>query len=199
MSEPSKVVARRRHKFEFLLTAIAAAVALGVGGGPARAADETPYYHFKSILSTPDASWCIEVPGGKYEAGAPVLIGPCTGPCEASANQTFVDSNGNITIGGYCLSALATGGLGLAECNGSDQQVWELKPQTNNVGYQINNAANMCVTIEGQVGPGAPLVLAQCQDLEPQGWELDVPACRPKYGAFSEPVYYWHSGHRTCW
>src|SRR5262245_44792874 len=92
----------------FCSTVVAAAFALSLMGASARAADETPYYHFKSILSTQDASWCIEVPDSKYEAGAPVLIGPCAGVCQASANQTFNESNGNLTIGGFCLAALTS-------------------------------------------------------------------------------------------
>ena len=112
MLEPSKAVARaaqnnRRAIFRFWSIVMAVAFALGLAGVPARAADETPYYHFKSILSAPGASWCIEVPGGKYEAGAPVLIGPCTGACEASGHQTFNESNGNLTVGGF--PALRTG------------------------------------------------------------------------------------------
>src|SRR5262249_24792214 len=123
------------------------------------------------------------------------------------ANQTFAASNGNLTIGGFCLAALTRGGgapqsgdqLGLAECNGSDDQIWELKPQTNNVGYQLNNSANLCVTVNGDASNGQQLVLNECQDLPSQGWEPDVPACRPRCGAYSEPVYYWRGGHRTCW
>jgi hypothetical protein len=87
----------------FWPTVTAAVFAFSLGGATARAADETPYYHFKSILSTQDASWCIEVPDSKYEAGAQLLIGACTGVCQASANQTFNESNGSLTIGGTAL------------------------------------------------------------------------------------------------
>src|SRR5215510_7082921 len=196
-----------RASIRFWSTVAAAAFAVGMAGASARAADETPYYHFKSILSTQDASWCIEVPDSKYEAGVQVLIGQCTGVCQASANQTFNESNGNLTIGGFCLAALNSSGkgaaagdpVGLAECDGSDGQIWEVKPQTNSTGYQISNSSNLCVTLGGDVGAGQTLGLDECQDIETQGWELDVPSCRPSYGSYSEPVYYWYRGRRTCW
>src|ERR1700736_6940356 len=114
MPEPSKAGARAAQNWRAILRfcsiVMAVAFALGFAGVPARAADETPYYHFKSILSAPGASWCIEVPDGKYEAGVPVLIGPCKEACEASGNQTFNESNGNLTVGGFCLAVTSRGG-----------------------------------------------------------------------------------------
>jgi hypothetical protein len=180
-----------------------AALVLGLTVFPARAADETPYYQFKSILSTDKDSWCIEVPNSDYKAGTQLILARCK-YCPSANNQIFADSNGNLTIGGFCVDAGESPKEGdpvsLAECDGSDRQVWEVKPQEQNSGYRINVASKMCITIDGgDAVDGAPMVMAECVDAASQGWQLDVPSCKPKYGSYAEPVYYWYRGHRTCW
>ena len=208
--------------------AVLAVIALGLSGLPARAdagapassssGSEIPYYRFKSLTSTNDASWCIEVPNSDYQNGKEVLIGSCT-PCQTQANQTFGECNSNLTIGGYCLDVNPSGQnpaagdeILIGECSKSDSQVWEVKAQANNSGYQINLAnGNLCVTIDGNVQAGSKLLLQDCNDSNEQGWSLDVPSCSPgraaepgqspKYcSACSESTrYYWYQGHRTCW
>jgi hypothetical protein len=83
------------------LIALAAGL-YGLANLPARAADE--FYAFKSVVSSPNASWCIEVPGGEYQTGKHVLISECGG----KPNQIFgYEEGGTLTAGGYCLDGLA--------------------------------------------------------------------------------------------
>jgi hypothetical protein len=64
-------------------TLVALAASIFALTSAANAADE--FYTFKSVLSTPNANWCIEVPGGEYQAGKHLLIAACNG----QPNQTF--------------------------------------------------------------------------------------------------------------
>ena len=58
------------------------------------------YHTFKSVLSTGNANWCIDIPGGNYQAGAQLRIASCTG----AANQTFSsDEQADLLAGGLCL------------------------------------------------------------------------------------------------
>ena len=58
------------------LIALAAGI-FGFANFSAQAADE--FYTFKSVLSSANANWCIEVPGGEYQAGKHVAISACSG------------------------------------------------------------------------------------------------------------------------
>jgi hypothetical protein len=170
----------------------------------ANAAEES--HIFQSVLSTPSASWCIAVPGGEYQAGKHLLIAACNG----QPNQTFGYGDGaNLTAGGYCLDRLAAKpdeppGAGdpvvIAECNGSDHQIWELPPFKNRAGvFAIANPDSLCVTVEDEtIKDGSPLVLAQCAELDPQGWVYGKMAAGPAPAPVVEE-FYWYSGHRYCW
>ena len=170
----------------------------------AHAADE--FYVFKSVLSTPSANWCIEVPGGEYQAGKHLAIAACNG----QANQTFGYGDGaTLTAGGFCLDGLAAKpdqppGAGdpvvIAECNGSDHQIWEMPPFKDRAGvFAIANPDGLCVTVDDQtIKDGSPLVLAQCAELDPQGWVSGKAAAAPGPAPVVEE-FYWYSGHRYCW
>jgi Chaperone of endosialidase len=100
----------------------------------------------------------------------------------------------------------------LAECDGSDHQVWELDTFPSNASlFAIVDPAGLCVTVDGPTAaPGTPLVLAQCAEMQNQGW-IQGGAARPipvrsqggtyvgGYGEYAEPEYYWYTGHRYCW
>ncbi len=101
--------------------------------------------------------------------------------------------------------------MGLAECDGSDHQVWELDPFTSNASlFAIVDPNGLCVTVDGPTAaPGTLLVLAQCAEMQNQGW-VQGGAARPMpvaqggtyvggYGGYAEPEYYWYTGHRYCW
>ena len=180
-------------------TLIALAASLfGFANFSAQAADE--YYTFKSVLSSANVSWCIDVPGGEYQAGKHVAIPACSG----KPNQIFgFEAGGSLTAGGLCLDGLAgapnqppSAGdpIGLNECTGSDQQVWELRPFTNRSDvFAIANPDDLCVTVDAAaIGEGAPLALAQCAELDTQGWLRGQTAA-------VESEYYVYSGHRYCW
>src|SRR5580704_3361681 len=81
---------------------------------------------FESVLSTPTAAWCIDIPQGQYVAGNQLAIASCTGAPE----QTFgSNNNGNLTAGGFCVDAQPPSEGGptlLNQCDGSDQQIWYL-------------------------------------------------------------------------
>ena len=170
----------------------------GFMGDPAQAADD--FYTFKSMLSSPNASWCIAVPQGDYQAGKHVLIASCNG----RPNQIFgYEAGGSLTAGGFCLDGLAAAAgqppaagdaVGIAECTGNDQEVWELQPFTNRSDvFAIANPDGLCVTVDGAtIVEGTPLTLAQCSELDTQGWLRGS-------SASSEPEFYWYSGHRYCW
>jgi len=178
------------------LIALASGI-VGFASAPAQAADE--FYTFKSVLSSPAASWCIEVPGAEYQAGKRVAISACSG----KPNQVFgYEAGGSLTAGGLCLDSLAAADkapsagdpVGLSECAGSDRQVWELQPFSNKPDvFAIANPDGLCVTVDGPaIGEGVPLALAQCSELDTQGWLRGTTAS-------SEPEFYYYSGHRYCW
>ncbi len=175
-----------------------AAGALFLAAFSAQAADE--HYVFKSLLSTPNASWCINVP--QDQAAAHVLISACSG----KPNQAFgYEGGGTLTNGGYCLDALPGApnqppGAGdpvvIAECTGADSQIWDLPPfQRRADAFAISNQDGLCVTVDGNaIGEGSALVLAQCAEQDNQGWLRSTAA-----SAGVEEEIYWYSGHRYCW
>jgi len=185
-----------------MLAALAATV-LAITTPSAHAADE--FHTFKSVLSSANADWCIEAPGADYKSGEHLAISACSG----RPNQTFgSEDGGTLTVGGYCLDGLAgtpnqppAAGdpVVINECDGSDHQVWELPPFKNRPGvFAIANQDGLCVTVDGaSIGEGTPLVLAQCAELDTQGWLSGTAAAAPAPGGASE--YYWYSGHRYCW
>ena len=77
----------------------------------------------------------------------------------------------------------------------------------------IVNPDGFCVTVDGpKIERRTPLILAQCDDLDSQGWvsgetARPTPVAAPGvpggyrdgYGAYAEPEYYWNAGHRYCW
>jgi hypothetical protein len=185
-------------------TLVALAASIFALTSAAHAADEV--YTFQSVLSTPNASWCINVPGGEYQAGKHLAIAGCNG----QPNQTFgYGDRATLTAGGFCLDGLAATpnqppGAGdpvvIAECDGTDYQVWELPPFKNRSGvFAIANPDGLCVTVDGNtIAEGTPLVLAQCAELDPQGWVAGKTAANvAPAGVASE--FYWYSGHRYCW
>ena len=187
-----------------MLSALAASF-IGLASFTARADDA--FYTFKSVLSSGGANWCIDVPGAEYQPGKRLAISDCPG----KASQTFGYENGsNLTSGGLCLDGLAgtpnqSPGAGdpvvIAECNGSDHQVWELQPfESRQQVLAIANPDGLCVTVDGAtIGQGTPLVLAQCNELDTQGWVSGEIAQPAPVAGFVEPEYYWYSGHRYCW
>jgi len=166
--------------YRFLPALLLAVLAIGFMSFSARADED--YHTFKSVLSSGSDSWCIAVPGNgsddSYQAGKRLAIAGCTG----KPNQTFGYENGsNLTIAGFCLDGLAgnpnqSPGAGdpvvIVECDGSDHQVWELQPFENKQDViGIANKDGLCVTVDGNtIGQGTPLVLAQCNELDTQGW-----------------------------
>jgi len=155
----------------------------------ARAQDQ--FYNFRSMLSAGGANWCIDVPASQYQPGTRLAISNCTG----APNQTFQYESGiNLVAGGLCLSGLApdpNAPAGLADCIGSDSQVWELHPFANVSGvFSIVNTDGLCVTVASDpIGPGAPLALAECEEAPTQGW-VSNQVGRVVYGAYTEPTYY---------
>ena len=121
-------------------------------------------------------------------------------------SQTFGYENGaNLTLGGLCLDAqpsAAGSPVVIAECDGSDHQVWVLQPfQSNNNVFLIGTSEGLCVSVNGVIGQRMPLLLAACEENPAQGWVFytrPTPA-RPVYGTYSEPQYYWRGGERYCW
>src|SRR5205807_3148103 len=86
----------------------------------------------------------------------------------------------------------------------------ELQPfESNQNVYEIVNPDGMCVTVDGtSIGEGNPLVLAQCEEMDSQGWVSGEAfrsggggggGGRVIYGTYTEPEYYWYEGHRHCW
>ena len=85
----------------------------GFISNPAQAADD--FYTFKSMLSAPNASWCIAVPGADYQAGKHVAIASCNG----QPNQVFgYEAGGSKGGGGSLVEGLPDGGvMGPADCD----------------------------------------------------------------------------------
>jgi len=177
------------------LMALAAGI-FGIVTASAQTAEVT--YTFKSDLSTPAAAWCINVPAA--QAGTQLAISACDG----KDHQMFgYEAGGSVTSAGYCLDGpkgtaqqhpSAGDPVVINECDGSDHQVWQLQPFSNNADvFGIVNHDGLCVTVDGAtIGEGVPLILAQCAELNTQGWlrgEVAGPG----------PEFYWYSGHRYCW
>ena len=199
-------------RYRFWPAILIAVLCLMILDVSARAEDN--FYTFKSALSSSNANWCMDIPGAEYQPGKKLALWNCAG----SPNQTFgYESTNTLTAGGLCLDGLAgkpnqTPGAGdpvvIAECDGSDHQVWELQPFDNNQSVvAIVDPAGLCVTVDGaNAARRTPLVLAQCNQVPEQGW-LNGDMARPvavngKGGyvtAYSEPEYYWYTGHRYCW
>jgi hypothetical protein len=176
------------------------------------------FYTFTSALTFADSRWCIDVPGSEYKPGKPLSLFGCGG----TPNQIFGFANrSNLTAGGLCLDGRSPDrgkppGAGdpvvIAECDGSDHQVWELEPFDNDPSLiSVVAPSGLCVTVDGaNAGPRTPLMLAQCDDLKSQAWapgDMARPA-RPRaregasrggYAEFAEAEYYWFEGHRYCW
>jgi Ricin-type beta-trefoil lectin domain/Chaperone of endosialidase len=186
------------------------AFALSLAPASARADDD--FYSFRSAVPTP-GNTCIDVPGGQFQPGTHLQLWQCT----RAPNQAFgYESQNNITAGGLCLDGLSGNrgqppGAGdpvvLAECDGSDHQVWELQPfDANPSEVAIVDPAGLCVAVDGPAAaPRTALVLAQCDQVPNQGW-LNGAATRPVavngqggYGNYAESEYYWLGGHRYCW
>src|SRR5271168_240217 len=58
---------------------------LGLAGVSAQNQNQEQFYTFESVLSTANANWCIDIPGGQYHSGSQLAIASCTG----APNQTF--------------------------------------------------------------------------------------------------------------
>jgi len=180
-------------------TAIAAFVfALAIV--PAHAQQQ--FVTFESVLSTPAATSCIDIPQAQYVAGNQLEIANCTGAPE----QTFGSNDAaNLTAAGFCVDAQPPsegGPVLLNQCNGTDQQVWYLVPFSSSPDvYAIEDSSGLCVTINGDAAPGTQLALAPCQEFAVQGWVFyaQPTPSPPVYGAYSEPVYYWIGEQRYCW
>jgi hypothetical protein len=198
------VFARRMIKIGARIRLRAGVVALtfmlALMSAPAHAQQQ--FYVFKSLLSAGSANWCMDNPGGVYQPGAQITVSGCT----AAPSQTLGYENGtNLTLGGLCLDGQlpsAGGAVVIAECDGSDHQVWVLQPfQNNRDVFEIVNPDGLCVSVNGAIGQRMPLVLAPCEERPAQGWvSYSRPSgARPVYGTYSEPQYYWRSGQRYCW
>jgi hypothetical protein len=176
------------------------------------------FYTFTSALTSADSRLCIDVPGSEYQPGKSLSLFGCGG----TPNQIFGFANrSNLTVGGLCLDGRSPvrgkpPGAGdpvvIAECDGSDHQVWELEPISDEPSLiSVVAPSGLCVTVDGaNVGPRAPLMLAQCNDLKSQAWvpgDMARPvrprsqesASRGGYAEFAEAEYYWFEGHRYCW
>jgi hypothetical protein len=177
-------------------------------GGMARAQPAT-YYNFRSVLSSGNQNWCINIPRTQFEPGVVVAIASCNG----SPAQTFnYETRINLTAGGVCLDGIAQQGnplpgegdpAGLWECIGTDNQVWDLQPFRNNPNvFSIVNPAGLCITVDGNIGPNAPLILSMCMEMPSQGWinRQVVQNQRVRYQQnFAEPQYYYRGGSRYCY
>ena len=169
------------------------------------------YISFQSALSSSGANWCIDIPGGKFQAGTNVTLSTCTG----QANQTFNTEGGTLTAGGLCLDAQGEGNqsaVTMSECNGGNSQAWQIQDFQNGQQYQaIANGESMCITVGyGEAREGAPMTLEYCQEHDAQGWVrgptpapqaiAGQPTPRVIYNkTYSEPQYYWRNGRRYCW
>jgi len=178
------------------------------------------FYTFISALDATtdtDNRWCIDVPGAEFQPGKPLSLFGCAG----TPNQIFGFANrSNLTTGGLCLDGRSSDrgkppGAGdpvvIAECDGSDHQVWELEPFENERSLiSVVAPSGLCVTVAGaDAGPRTPLMLAQCDDMKSQGWLANDMArpVRPRAtesaasgsADFAEDEYYWFEGHRYCW
>ena len=122
------------------------------------------FYTFTSALASAGTPWCVDVPGSEYRPGRPLSLFGCAG----TPNQIFGFGNrSNLTAGGLCLAGGSRNrnrapGAGdpvvLAECDGSDHQVWELEPFDDNPSLiSLVAPSGLCVTVDGaNPAPRAP-------------------------------------------
>ncbi len=194
----------------------AAAVLLTSAAG--RAQEQEKYYTFRSVLPAANGpGWCVDVPGPRYEVGIRMHLWDCV----KQSNQSFGRGNeSNITSGGLCVDSLGEDGrkageagnpIGLAECDGSGHQVWEMQPLPDGNTFSIVSGGQ-CVTVDApEGGRRAPLVLKDC-DQSPQQAFTTGNTERPVYvanspgsfAAVSSPVtendeFYVYGGRRYCW
>jgi Ricin-type beta-trefoil lectin domain len=158
------------------------------------------FYTFRSVHSSGNANWCIEVPDSEYKSGKRLATASCNG----KPNQIFgYESSGTLVAGGLCLEGLAgkpnpspSAGdpIVIDECDGSKDQIWGFVPFRNTPDvFAIVNSEGWCVTASvPNIKQGGRLSLAQCTEMPQQGWTIDQLAT-------TEPEYYWYSGHRFCW
>ena len=110
-------------------------------------------YTFKSVLSTPSASWCITVPANDQNTHL-IVAG-----CDGQPHQAFAyDNNSALTAGGYCVGGVsgkanqppsAGDPVAMTDCSGSDDQAWELQPFKDQPDvFAIANPDSLCVTVE---------------------------------------------------
>ena len=92
-------------------------------------------YTFKSVLSTPSASWCLTVPTNDQNTHLVVAS------CDGQPHQAFAYANqSTLTAGGYCVGGLsgtanqppsAGDPVAMIDCSGGDDQAWEFRlPET---------------------------------------------------------------------
>ncbi len=177
--------------------------------GSARADDQ--FFRIRSTVSAENTSWCVDLSGALYKEQTKFAIWNCAG----QPNQVFgFESNSNLTMGGFCVDGLAGGtgdqkerkSVGIAECKGSDRQVWQMRRVAGSGDrVEIANMDGLCMTVDTAVKRSAPLVLTECKQAATQEFFLD-PAERPiaingvgGYGPFGEVEYYWFGGQRYCW
>ena len=176
------------------------------------------FYTFTSALTSADSRLCIDVPGSEYQPGKSLSLFGCDG----TPSQIFGFANrSNLTVGGLCLDGRSrTRGIApgagdpviIAECDGSDHQVWELEPfESDSSLISVVAPSGLCVTVDGpNAGPRTPLMLAQCDALKSQAWlpgdmarparpRVQVSASRAGSADTAEVEYYWFEGHRYCW
>ena len=156
-------------------------------------------YTFKSVLSTPSASWCMTVPTS--DSNSHLVV---TG-CDGQPHQAFAyDNNSALTAGGYCVGGLSGSAkqppgagdpVAMTDCSGGDEQAWDLQPFKDQADvFAIANPDGLCITIvTTPVQSGTSLVLAQCAEQPTQGW------VRGKVAAVEGEEFYWYGGHRYCW
>jgi hypothetical protein len=182
-----------------LVAVVAGAAGLvGLTSHPARAAEE--FYTFKSMLSTANANWCLDVPNGDYQNNKKLQISACSG----KPNQTYgYEVGGTLTIGGFCVDAPETApnpapsagdAIAIAQCDGTNHQIWELTPFKSRPDvFAIANLDGLCITVDGAaIGEGSTLSLAQCAEMPTQGWLSSKVTS-------VEREYYWYGGHEYCW
>ena len=164
------------------------------------------FYNFRSMLSAGGANWCIDVPASQYQPGTRLAISNCTG----APNQTFQYESGiNLVAGGLCLDGLAqtpnqppspATRPALPNALAATARFGRCtRSRTTNGVFSIVNTDGLCVTVaRDAIGPGVPLILAECEEAPTQGW-VSNQVGRVVYGAYTEPTYYWRGGRRHCW
>jgi len=171
----------------------------GVFGLVSASAHAQDVYTFKSVLSTPSASWCMTAPAGDPNTHLAVA------GCDGQLHQAFAYENSTLTAGGLCVSGLrgtpnqppdAGDPVAMTDCSGGDQQAWEFQPFKDQPDvFAIANPDGLCVTVDNTpVQPNTTLSLAQCAEQPTQGW------VRGKVAAVEgQEEFYWYGGHRYCW